>query len=77
MPSVSQRGIILGYFIVYHDIVYNTTRNLTVFGDKVLSYNIIGLDEFREYRISVAGLNKMGIGPFISSNAITDEDSKY
>ena len=63
--------------MIYHDIVYNITKELTLYGEDTMSFNLTGLDEFREYKISVAGMNKMGIGPFISTKAITDEDGKY
>lgn len=76
MPYESRRGIIVGYLLEYHDIAYNITKNLTLRNANVLSLNLTGLDEFREYRVSVAGRTKMGTGPFISTNALTDEDSK-
>lgn len=62
---------------MYHDIVYNITRELTLYGEDTMSFNLTGLEEFREYKISVAGVNKMGIGLFISTKAVTDEDGKF
>ncbi|XP_065052028.1 phosphatidylinositol phosphatase PTPRQ-like [Rhopilema esculentum] len=74
VPFESRRGLILGYMVVYSDIVYNITRNLTLNGENVLSHNLIGLEQFRKYRISIAGFTKIGIGPYISTVGITDQD---
>ena len=76
VPFESRRGFILGYMIVYHDIVYNITRNQTLNRENVLSHNLTGLEEFREYRISIAGFTKIGIGPYISTVGLTDQDSE-
>ena len=76
VPVISRRGIILGYVIQYTDIVYNITRNLTLENENTLSYNLSGLDAFRHYSIKVAGFTKVGIGPYVGTTAVTDEDGK-
>eukprot|EP00794_Sanderia_malayensis_P017493 gene17493-19243_t len=75
IPNASHRGNLLGYIIRYTHIVENRTMNMAIYGEDSLSHNLTGLDEYRLYRIEVAGFTKVGIGPYTVTTAVTDEDA--
>ena len=63
--------------INYTDLVFNTRLTVTKNNWGSLQITLGSLDKYRYYRIDIAGYTKKGLGPFISTTAITDEDSEY
>ena len=77
IPEISRHGVILGYAINYTDLVFNTRLTVTKNNWGSLQITLDTLDKYRYYKIDIAGYTKKGVGPFISTRAITDEDSEY
>ena len=77
LPVSEQNGALTNYRLTYSGVELDREEVIHILSSTALTYNVTGLEEGTEYRVSLAALTSAGAGPETSITVSTSESCKH